>query len=591
MNKKVEIRKNILNILISLYGDKESDKILNNILHLIKKYKSKLQIVKNKDKEWISEKDIYLITYGDTIKDKNKKPLKVLNSFLNKYLKGIINNIHILPFYPNSSDDGFSVIDYSKVNPDLGTWNDIKKIALDFNIMFDAVINHISSKSKWFKEYLNGNPEYSYFFIEVDPSVDLSVVTRPRALPLLTKYSTPFGEKYIWTTFSKDQIDLNYKNEKVLLKIIELLLFYIIKGAKTIRLDAIGLLWKEIGTTCIHLAQTHRVIQLFRDILDLFCPNTILITETNVPHKENISYFGNGLNEAHMVYQFSLPPLVLNAFLTEDSTYLSNWAKSILPVSKNTSYFNFLSSHDGIGLMPVKDILSEKEIEQMCIRAKENGGYVSYKQNNDGTKSPYELNITFLDALSKPNEKQEIKIKKIILAHAILLSFIGAPAIYIHSLLGSKNNKDGVKTTGRYRTINRGKINKESLYKELADKKSMRNIIFNKICSLIKLRKNENAFHPNAMQEVLFSSNKIFSFIRISCNKKAFVIALFSISNKPQNMKYDLKKYFINEKIKLIDLISNKIFIQKNTVFEATLKPYQFMWLKISNKYVKGNSN
>lgn len=584
MNIKAETRKNILNKLTSLYSNEKSEKILNNILHLIKKYKSKLQIIKNTNNEWISERDVYLITYGDTIKEENKKPLKTLKSFLNKYIKGIINNIHILPFYPYSSDDGFSVIDFFKVNSDVGTWKNIKNISKNFKLMFDAIINHISSESKWFQEYLHGNLDYSSFFIEVDPAVDLSIVTRPRALPLLTKFNTSTGEKYIWTTFSKDQIDLNYKNQKVFLKIIELLLFYVIKGAKTIRLDAIGLLWKEIGTTCIHLSQTHNVIQLFRIILDLFCPGTILITETNVPHKENISYFGNGINEAHMVYQFSFPPLVLNAFQTEDSRHLSKWAKSIFPVSKKTGYFNFLSSHDGIGLMPVKDILSEKEIEQMCKRAKENGGQVSYKANSDGTESPYELNINYFNALSNPDEKQEIKIKKIISAHAILLSFIGVPAIYIHNLLGSSNYKEGVKITGRYRTINREKLNKESLYKELADKKSIRNIIFNKICSIIELRKKEKAFHPNAMQKVVSSGNKIFSFIRISCDKKEFIFTFYNITNKPQNIKCALKKYILDEEIKLTDLISGQMHIVKDHIFNTGLKPYQFMWLKISNK-------
>ncbi|KPU26880.1 sugar phosphorylase [Caloranaerobacter sp. TR13] len=572
------MKNRIIDKLDFLYGKDKSLHIYEEILNLIEDFQSKFN--KTANKEWVDEKDVFLITYGDNIKEEGKGALKTLHEFLTKYLKGIITNVHILPFYPYSSDDGFSVIDYFEVNPELGNWDDIESMSKDFKLMFDAVINHISAKSEWFQGYLKGEEEYKNFFIETKPCPELSKVTRPRALPLLTKFETSEGVKYIWTTFSEDQIDLNFKNEKVLLKIIELILFYVSKGAKTLRLDAIGYLWKEIGTSCIHLKQTHKVIQLFRDILDIVAPETILITETNVPHKDNISYFGDGYNEAQMVYQFPLPPLVLNAYQTGNASHLLKWADSLEQISDRTTFFNFLASHDGIGVMPAKGILSEEEINEMVKKAKEHGGYVSYKDNGDGTKSPYELNINYFDALSHPDDEENIKIKRFMGSQAILLSLMGVPAIYIHSLLGSRNYNEGVKESGIYRRINREKLLLENLEKELNDKNTLRNKIFSKYVELIKTRKAEKAFHPNAKQKVIFVNESVFTFVRTSLDNEEAILVLNNVSNKEQRIKMELKECGLEKVDVLRDLISNEKVNIDNGIIEITLKPYQFMWLK-----------
>ncbi|WP_054871413.1 alpha-amylase family glycosyl hydrolase [Caloranaerobacter sp. TR13] len=578
INISEEMKNRIIDKLDFLYGKDKSLHIYEEILNLIEDFQSKFN--KTANKEWVDEKDVFLITYGDNIKEEGKGALKTLHEFLTKYLKGIITNVHILPFYPYSSDDGFSVIDYFEVNPELGNWDDIESMSKDFKLMFDAVINHISAKSEWFQGYLKGEEEYKNFFIETKPCPELSKVTRPRALPLLTKFETSEGVKYIWTTFSEDQIDLNFKNEKVLLKIIELILFYVSKGAKTLRLDAIGYLWKEIGTSCIHLKQTHKVIQLFRDILDIVAPETILITETNVPHKDNISYFGDGYNEAQMVYQFPLPPLVLNAYQTGNASHLLKWADSLEQISDRTTFFNFLASHDGIGVMPAKGILSEEEINEMVKKAKEHGGYVSYKDNGDGTKSPYELNINYFDALSHPDDEENIKIKRFMGSQAILLSLMGVPAIYIHSLLGSRNYNEGVKESGIYRRINREKLLLENLEKELNDKNTLRNKIFSKYVELIKTRKAEKAFHPNAKQKVIFVNESVFTFVRTSLDNEEAILVLNNVSNKEQRIKMELKECGLEKVDVLRDLISNEKVNIDNGIIEITLKPYQFMWLK-----------
>jgi len=149
---------------------------------------------------------------------------------------------------------------------------------------------------------------------------------------------------------------------------------YVRRGADIIRLDAVTYLWAEPGTRCIHLEQTHQIVKLLRDVLDVVAPHVALITETNVPHEENISYFGNGYDEAQMVYNFALPPLVLYTMYKEDATVLSEWASNLEPPSDQTCFFNFLDSHDGIGLLGVKNILPKNQIDFIIEKAKDHDG-------------------------------------------------------------------------------------------------------------------------------------------------------------------------------------------------------------------------
>ena len=199
------------------------------------------------------EDDIIMITYGDSVIDDGERPLVTLNKFLHRYCKNTVNNVHILPFFPYSSDDGFSVIDYSTVNESLGSWDDIEAIAADYGLMTDLVINHCSARSVWFDNFIKGEGPGSDFFFTADPSDDLSMVTRPRVSPLLRETETADGTKHVWCTFSHDQVDFDFRNPKVLLAFIDIIKLYIDKGAKIFRLDAVAFLWKIVGTNCINL--------------------------------------------------------------------------------------------------------------------------------------------------------------------------------------------------------------------------------------------------------------------------------------------------------------------------------------------------
>jgi glycosidase len=572
----------IFQLIKNIYGKGAARKIYDETCTLICKYKSTC----NKNARYpnsinLNEKDIILITYADQVQENFKSPLKSLEQFCADYITDIINTIHLLPFYPSSSDDGFSVIDYQAVDPKLGSWEDIASLRKKFNLMFDGVINHTSVQANWFKEYLNNNPHYQDFYIDAPLEADIKNVVRPRALPLITEFTSPKGVKRIWTTFSEDQVDLNYSNPAVFLKVLEVLLFYVDKGAQFIRLDAIAYLWKEFGTSCIHLPQTHWIIQLFRAILDQVNPSVILITETNVPHQDNISYFGDGFNEAQMVYNFALPPLVFHTISTENSATLIRWAANLRLPSKAVTFFNFLASHDGIGLNPARGILQDEEIDSLVNRVITNGGLVSWKSNPDGTKSPYELNINYFDALSNLASDEPIsrQVDRFMVSQAIMLAFQGVPGIYFHSLFGSRSWHEGIKLTGRNRTINRQKFNRDDLEHEINKQGSIRQIVFTEYKKLLKARISSPAFHPASSQKVIETKSTLFCILRFSENNQHRVLCVHNISSNPQTLILKSITEFYVQHAQYQDLITKKkILLQNNE--QINVLPYCYLWLE-----------
>lgn len=553
------VKKNLQQILAGVYSPQQLQSLIPNLEKIIVQFSNI-----GSNKQWVDESDVMLITYGDSIKGKNEAPLKVLNTFLNRYAQEILSAVHILPCFPYTSDDGFSVVDYWKINPELGDWDNIRNLSKNYDLMFDGVINHISQSSEWFQGYLNGDDKYRNFFTEMNLSRDYSSVTRPRALPLATKFETAHGTKYIWTTFSEDQIDLNYRCPEVLQKIVELLLFYTEQGATYIRLDAIGFMWKELDTSCIHLPQTHAIVQAMRAVLDAVAPHVKLITETNVPHRDNISYFGNGENEAHLVYQFPLPPLTLHTLQTGDSTKITDWMASLEPCTNATTFFNFLASHDGIGVRPVEGILTTNQVDHLIKVVQSNGGRVSYKNNSDGTQSPYELNINFFDAICDLDSDFTTNLNRFMAAQTLLISMAGVPGIYIHSLLGSRNDLKGLDSLGYNRAINREKLDVDALEEQLDDPSSHRSRVLNRFRSLLTIRRTESAFSPNASQRIVKTDSRLITLVR---DEKVLVV--INISNETVALNTEEILYGVHH-----DLISAQALSEI-----VTLNPYQVMWL------------
>lgn len=548
-----------------VYGETFSDAHLKMLLEKIEN--ARAVITEKRKLNW-DENDVVLIAYADQFSAEGEDALPVFTRFYNKWLSHSFSHVHLLPFYPWSSDDGFSVIDYHQVAPGTGTWQDVAELNKSANLMFDFVCNHMSAKSQWFANYLAQKPEYNDFFIAVDPETDLSAVTRPRALPLLTPFTCQDGSvRHLWTTFSEDQVDLNFASPEVLIAMVDVLLHYLMEGASYIRLDAVGFMWKTPGTSCIHLEKTHCLIQLFRAITDAVAPGTVIITETNVPHKDNISYFGDGENEAQMVYQFSLPPLVLHAVHHQDVRALCQWATSLTLPSRKTTWFNFLASHDGIGLNPLRGILPESDILSLVEKLQQEGALINWKNNPDGTRSPYEINVTYLDALSTRDCDDNSRVARFILAHAVLLSFPGVPAIYIQSILGSRNDYDGVERYGYNRAINRKKYVAGEMDRALDVNNSLRHKIYLALTKLIAVRRSEKAFHPDSKVVFDTASKHVLKIVRAADNGER-ITGVFNFSDDIQEVYSDIRAG--RELIAGCDISGTTL----------TLNPWQVMWIK-----------
>lgn len=554
--------------LTFIYSQEDSAKAYEKIIALINKYKQRVESTPY----YLTQKDIILITYGDQVFRHGETALTTLSRFLNDYVQDVINTVHILPFYPYSSDDGFSIVNYKEVCPLKGCWKDIANIKKNHRIMFDCVINHVSQLSRWFHHYLADIPAFENFFIDVDPSTDLSNVVRPRTSPLLTEFIDDEGKiRNIWTTFSSDQVDLNYANYNVLLKILDVLLFYIEKGASLIRLDAIAFTWKEYGTSCVHLPKTHELIQLMREVMHAVAPEVIIITETNVPHGENISYFGSGDDEAQMVYNFALPPLLAFSILASDATKLTCWAKGLTLPGNGVCFFNFTASHDGVGVRAVNEILDESEMEFLLKSTVKHGGLVSYRAIGDEEKSPYELNCSYMDLLTNPKEDDNIRVKRMILSQAVVLAMPGVPGIYFHSLVGSQNYHEAVRKTRINRTINRDKLNYDNLRELLEEEGSVQKVLFKRYKQLLSIRIHEEAFNPFGKFEILDLGNKVFAIKRYAKKESESILALFNFTGERVSMTLP------NENAEhFVDIITHaRINSQK-----ILLEPYQMVWLK-----------
>ena len=556
-----------------LYPKEIAEIAVNDVIDLVFKYKQRI----DSKPYHLSEKDVILISYGDQVNRDHEPSLQTLNIFMDQHLQGVINSLHILPFYPASSDSGFSVVNYSAVDPHMGSWREIYQISQKYRLMVDGVINHISQFSDWFKAYLGGDKYFKDFFIEVDPSRDLSGVVRPRETPLLSEFVDNEGKIHnIWTTFSKDQVDLNYKNPRVLRNVLDALFYYIEKGAVMIRLDAIAFVWKEIGTECVHLPQTHELIQLMREVLHEVTPEVIIITETNVPHDENVSYFGSGEDEAQMVYNFALPPLLVHSVLNENTQALIAWASLLTLPSDKVCFFNFTASHDGIGLRAVKGILSEEEIENLVLSTQEHGGLVSFRSDETGQSAPYELNCSYMDALSHPDDEAALRFKRMLLAQATALVMPGVPGIYFHSLVGTGNYHDGVKHTGNNRAINREKFNIDWLENELNTQGSLAKTMFDSYKRLISIRINEPAFNPYGGFRFFNLDKGLFVMEQEDLEGKEHIFIVHNFTNTRLSCT-------IPDEISLplSDLLSP---FESDETRELSLEAYEMMWLKLKPK-------
>ncbi|WP_336368041.1 sugar phosphorylase [Marinobacter sp. C2H3] len=523
-----------------------------------------------------SERDVWMITYADTVQREGEKPLVTLRAFYREWLEDAINGIHILPFFPYSSDDGFSVMDYLAVNESHGDWSHIEAIAGEARLMADLVINHMSARSRWFENFRRRQHPGRTYFVEASPKDDLSAVVRPRTSPLLTPVQTDDGERHVWCTFSEDQVDLNFANPDVLAEFVGIVRAYLDHGISVFRLDAVAFLWKEVGTPCVHLRQTHELIRLLRLLIEHYRPDAIVITETNVPNRENLTYFGNA-NEAHLIYNFSLPPLLINTLVTGNCRHLKTWLMSMPPAQMGTTYLNFIASHDGIGLRPTDGLLDEEEKQRLINTLASFGGRVSHRRTADGQDQPYEINIALFDALSgtAAGGADHWQEARFVCAHTIMLALEGVPAFYLHSLLATPNDHERVAHTGRLRSINRSQWSVDVLGDRLRDPATVHHRVFNELKRRIGIRRRQPAFHPNATQFTLHLGLQVFGFWRQSLRRDQSVFCIHNVSDQTQSIA--LSDINLIGTDRWLDLLSgDRIEDLSGTL---VLKPYQSVWL------------
>ena len=544
------------------------------ILSLINKFKENYKA----SKKHVSQETFLLIAYADSIKNRNEIPLKIFQKFFKQNLKNFFEILHILPFYPASSDGGFSVTNHKSVNKDFGSWKDIKTFSKEVSIMADLILNHASIKSNWFSYFSKNVKKYKSFFFTIDDDFDLSNVVRPRDHNLLQNYSFKDKNKNLWCTFSHDQIDLNFRNPEVLIKFIEIIILLLKNGVTVFRIDAVAFIWKKNGTSCVNLPETHEIVKLLRSIVSYLNPTALIVTETNLPRKENLSYFGNN-DEANWIYNFPLPPLILYTFLLEDSSKITKWSKSMPPAQKNNAYLNFIASHDGIGMRPAEGILGTRVLNKLFKRIEINGGMFSFRKVGSKNKV-YEVNTTLYNALKKTDfdEKGLYSIDRYLAAHTMLFALEGVPAVYFNSLFGTSNDIDLVKKTGIKRDINRFKWDLCKLTEKLNDEKSTENIVYKKLLDMILLRKKQSAFHPNATQYTLSLGPKLFGVWRQSIDKSQNIFAITNISSVERKLALSKINLIENEIWK--DLLQPDLKIDKLKVLK--LSPFQTVW--ISNK-------
>jgi glycosidase len=547
-----------------LYPDQHAD-VCSQLVAMADEYADRLR---GRDIAPPTHRTACLITYGDGIRRSGETPLHTLAGFLHDHVGDVVSDVHLLPMYPWTSDDGFAVVDHRAVNPALGTWDDVADLADEHALMFDFVANHTSSSSAWFTGWLAGDPAYARFYIEQDPDFDVSRVVRPRTTPLFHAYPRRDGSTaWAWTTFGEDQVDVDVRHSVTLLDLTDVLLGYLARGASAIRLDAIGFLWKESGTTCIHLPQTHAVIKLWRALADHVLPGARLLTETNVPHEENVSYFGNGEDEAHLVYQFALPPLVLHSFVAGSTARLSDWAKSVGPVSPTATWFNFLASHDGIGLRATEGILDDAERAALVERTRAHGGRVSMASRPDGSSTVYELNLSYLDALCTPEESHdpETVAAKGLAAHSILFALIGVPAIYYHSLVGSPPDHEGMVTSRINRRINREVLDADRLASEL-EHNPRRRMVFAGMRHLLDVRRRHEAFSPFGTQQVELLDDRVFA-VRRGLGTPGELLCITNVTSEP---------------VTLNSICGYDVMTDSN-VAPLTLAPWAYAWVRTSS--------
>ena len=562
------------------HSELEINSVWSQLLQILQPFRALKENNELEIKSIWDSSSVVLITYPDSIYRENESTLKTLTEFVKNRLSGLSSVIHVLPFLPSTSDGGFAVSNHEKIEDTFGNWNDLKDLSSEHIIMADLVLNHVSSSHPWVHQFIKSEAPGSSYIVAPSDTEIWEKVIRPRNSSLFTNINTNKGFKNVWTTFGPDQIDVNWRNPHLFIEFLKLLVKYVNNGAEWIRLDAIAFIWKEPYTTCLHLEPVHLIVKLLNKCLKIIKPSAVLITETNVPEKENLSYLIDG-NEANLAYNFTLPPLLLEAIYTGETDLLNNWLSNWKELPTYTSLLNFTSSHDGIGLRALEGIMDNKRIHNLLIESEKRGGLISHRRLSNGEDQPYELNISWWSAMSHDGtDNTQFQFERFLLSQVFTLSLKGVPAFYLPSILASPNDLDSFRKTGQRRDLNRQKFEANKLLDVLRnfDSPASKNISY--LTHIVKVRSRIKAFHPEANMKCISNNIENCVIIQRGLDEDS-VYVICNISNKFLNIslltELNLPQSFSTRKF--LDNITGSLF---NTDM-IKLNPYQVVWISLTD--------
>ncbi len=572
---RLKLRK-LLETIYSSNTSEEINFISNQLLQILDDFSEKSSFEEISDKERWDESYSVLITYADSVYKHGESTLITLRELLSKHFGSLSKVLHILPFLKSTSDGGFAVSSYDCLEEKFGNWTDLKSISQKHILMADLVLNHISSSHPWVQQFINSEePGISNVF-SPDHNLDWAKVVRPRSSSLFSKVNTEDGPKQVWTTFGPDQIDLNWHNPKMTIYFLSLIITYLSHGVKWFRLDAVGFIWKESGTTCLHLPKAHSIVKTLRILLNNLISDGLLITETNVPQRENLSYLVPE-DEAHMAYNFPLPPILLEAIITSKADILNSWIFNWPKLPVNTTLFNFTASHDGVGLRALEGLMNEKRIKDLLINCEKRGGLVSHRRLSNGDDKPYELNISWWSAMEDSGiDSNRYQYERFLFTQLLVLALKGVPAFYLPALMASENDIKSFSLTGQRRDLNREKFDYESLTSILDNPESNANKNLAYLKNAMNIRSNLKQFHPDSQMECLSYGRCDIVVIKRGKGRESVYTIHNITENKINYQLYDqdLPEININD-LSMRDLLTSNKYNWKN----ISLDPFQVIWL------------
>lgn len=436
---------------------------------------------------------IMLITYADSM----GHDLKELKNVLDRYFSGAVGGVHILPFFPSSGDRGFAPMDYTKVDTAFGTWEDVEDLSEDYYLMFDYMINHISAQSPYYKDFLEKKDSSQYrdlfirykdFWENGEPTaaeVDAIYKRKPRAPYADAEFADGTSEK-VWCTFDEEQIDINVKSDtakKFIRNNLETLAHH---GASIIRLDAFAYATKKAGTSCFFIEPD--VWDILKECTDVLEPLDVeILPEIHEHYTMPLKIASKG----YYVYDFALPMLLLNAIYYGNTRYLADW------LEKSPAHqFTTLDTHDGIGVVDVKDLLPDAEIERTKEDIFSKGANVKKIYNTAAYNNLdiYQVNCSYYSACGDDDNAY-------LTARAVQFFARGIPQVYYVGLLAGRNDLKLLEETKVGRNINRHYYTVQEIEKETERP------VVKKLIEMMKFRNSCRAFDVDGSFEVTCSGS------------------------------------------------------------------------------------